>query len=113
MAELGKNLAAPRDYTLTVIWRSKRAAGKKGVHYSGSCGGMAMRRWYLQDGRLPSQASPAGKRPVLIFKERAPIAVVSLAVLAVPVASEGLRTLRHHVRRAQHLPKPGFTNTGE
>lgn len=45
--------------------------------------------WYLKDGRLPSQASPAVKRPVFIFKERALIAVVSLVVPAVPVALKG------------------------
>lgn len=72
-----------------------------------------MRRWNLQDGRLPSQASPAGKRPVLIFKETALTAVVSLAVLAVPVASEGLRTLRHHVRRYQHLQNQALQTQGD
>lgn len=70
-----------------------------------------MGRGYLEDGRLPSQLLLLGKE-LCLFSRRALIAVVSLAVLAVPVASEGLSTLRHHLRRAQHPPKPGFTNTG-
>lgn len=64
---------------------------------------MAMGRWYLKDVGLPSPA-------VFIFKESSHC-IVPLAVLAVPVASEGLSTLRHHLRRAQHLPKPDFANT--
>lgn len=47
---------------------------------------MAMGRWFLKGSRLPSQASPAGRKPVFIFKERVPIAVVSLGVLAITMA---------------------------
>jgi len=41
-----------------------------------------MGRWYLKGSSLPSQASPAGKKSVFVFKGRVPIAVVSLGVLA-------------------------------
>ena len=63
---------------------------------------MAMGRWYLKGSRLPSQASPAGKKPVFIFKERAPIG--SPGCHNSLVASEGLRTPRHRLRRGSASP---------
>lgn len=80
----------------------------------GASSEMAMGRWFLKGSRLPSQASPAGRKPVFIFKERVPIAVVSLGVLAITMAQlpqKGWGPPDTISGGAQHLPQPGFTST--
>lgn len=110
LVELGINITALQGFNIHSKPRKVRGLqARKMFTYSGSL-------WWDGHGgsSLPSQASPAEKMPVFIFKERAPIAIVSLGVLAVTTAWLPRKswgppdTISGGV---QHLLQPGFTST--